>query len=225
MMWIQETFSILHPTIRLGAWKTIAQEWIKRADQPEKIEYVLCVDRPIEELPVVDVAPATGCLIANRGRHCYVDAMNTAAQAAGGKVLVCAADDWFPCPHWDTLLRDAIGDLHREAVVEVDNGHHPNIIIYPILTRSYYERPGRGGCPNGELFYPEYLSMGADDEFTEYARQDGVVIQAKQISFEQRHPWRGAAEMDDAYRHVQSEAAWTAKDRVLPRRRADGFRK
>ncbi len=164
-------------------------------------------------------------MVINRSRHCYVEAQNAGARAATGKWLITAADDWFPASGWDSELRRLVPDpLHTEAVVNVVNNHHPQLIIYPIMTRAYYERPGRGGHPNGELFYPEYLSMGSDDDFTMVAYRDKVVIESP-LRFEHRHPWRGDTSHDThgAYAHVQSDEAWAVSAQVLPRREREGF--
>lgn len=145
-------------------------------------------------------------------------------------MLVCVADDFFPCEHWDTLLLKAIPDVKGEFVVHVNaQDPWPWLITHPILTRAYYERPGRGGCPNGELFYPEYISVGSDDDFTEYANKDGVVIDARGVlRFEHRHPVKeaGAAlpiDADAVYRQSNRRDAWEIKERVLSKRRRNGF--
>jgi hypothetical protein len=152
-----------------------------------------------------------------------------AAGSASGDVMVCVADDFFPCPHWDTLLLDAIGDVRREAVVWVDaQDNNPEIMTHPILTKAYYDKPGRGGMPHGELFYPEYLHFGCDDDFTEYSSKElgptgGVIDCRKTIHFEHRHPDSGTAPNDAMYRWHQRQETWDRKHEVLPRRQACGF--
>ena len=220
-------FSILHATIRLpDGWRAARDEWRKKCSDWGKVEYILAVDPCDADLwppweP--DVRQVT-----NPGRRCSVDAFNWAAKCARGKVLIQSADDWFPPENWDLGIRGALGgDLSREAVVDVDSQHFTGqIIICPIMTRSYYEKPGRGTC-RGEFFYPEYMSMGADDDLTEYAKRDNVVVQAYHLRFEHRHPWTGQHQHDThgAYAHNQSLAAWETKDRVLKRRKEDGFLK
>jgi hypothetical protein len=217
-------FSILHPTIRFPGWQEAWRTWINRADNPENLEYLLVIDQ--EDEGKLQLFFSSTYIIVNYGRSCYVDAQNCAARVAAGAWLITAADDWFPCDHWDSMLRDLVPDpLRTEAVVKVQASppHCPGLIIYPILTRAYYARPGRGGCPNGELFYPEYLSMGSDDDLTEYATRDGVVIDAPHMEFEHRHPSIGLSEMDDQYKHVQSPESWQVKERVIERRRRENY--
>ncbi len=218
-------FSILHPTIRLpDGWRTAHDTWLATASDPSSIEYLLIVDRKD-----FDGRPRSTSnevrVIMNPNRECYVDAQNWGARAATGKWLITASDDWLPAQGWDAELRRLVpGPLHTEAVVNVVNNHHPQLIIYPILTRAYYERPGRGGHPNGELFYPDYLSMGSDDDLTMVAYRDKVVIESP-LQFEHKHPWRGDTSHDThgAYAHVQSHEAWDVSARTLPRRERENF--
>jgi len=225
-------FSILHPTIRLAneGWRSAWECWADTCDQAEAVEYILAIDdwgnRPFyfPWWTSTRHRSITSVIVLNNGRCCYVDAQNTAAKAARGDFLITAADDWFPCLHWDSMLNALVPDpLHTEAVIKVRTQHHPDLAIYPILTRAYYERPGRGGCPAGELFYPEYLSMGSDDDLTEYARRDGVLLEAPEMKFEHRHHSLGLAQEDEAYRYVASEEAWAVKERVIARRRRENY--
>ena len=215
------TFSLLHPTARVPeGWHPAWRAWSAACDDPSDCEYLVVVDeKDITRYPFIASAlvnAANGRVIfpkirMNSGRPCAVDAWNVAAREATGDVLVCVADDWFPCEHWDTLLKAAIPDLKGQYVVWVGSNHCPGLIIHPILTRAYYERPGRGGMPHGELFYPDYISVGCDDDFTSYAKQDGVVIRASNIQFEHRHPSAGIGALDDVYNHSNRQEAWDRK--------------
>jgi hypothetical protein len=222
---LDPTFSLLHPTARLPeGWRPAFDAWLASCDRLERCEYLLAVEAKWF-IQSYAHSPFRFRTVLNTGRPCAVDAWNTAAKQSRGQVLICASDDVFPCPHWDTLLLNAIGDLSKEAVLWVDmRDDNPDLITHPILTRAYYERPGRGGCPHGELFYPEYLSVGLDDDFTAYARRDGVVIDARgDIRFEHRNVVSRKPPDDEVYRHVGSRAAWETKARVLARRLEEGF--
>ncbi len=218
-------FSILHPTIRLpNGWRAAHDRWYETAScGPNQIEYLLIVDFA-DDWESIHRDRGNVRIVVNNDRHCYVDAMNTAARAATGNWLISAADDWFPASGWDDELRRLIPDpLHTEALVNIVNGHH-NHSIYPILTRAYYKRPGRGGHPNGEMFYPEYMSMGSDDDISRVARQDGVWIDSPLV-FDHQHPWRGQPQHDthDAYAHVQSNEAFEVGRAVQERRIKEGW--
>jgi hypothetical protein len=227
------TFSLLHPTKRLPeGWRPAWEEWNEKCDDLGECEYLLVLDlKDWKAWPTcfpwrLNHRPAIWMqVIMNQNRPCTADAWNVSAKAARGDVLVCVADDWFPCEHWDTRLKEVIPDLKGEYVIWVGANHCPGLIIHPILTRAYYERPGRGGMPNGELFYPDYISVGSDDDFTSYSHQDGVVIRAWDIQFEHRHPSAGIGELDATYNWSNRQEAWDRKEEVLARRHRDEFKK
>jgi hypothetical protein len=207
-------FSILHATIRTPTgWLTAFTDWMDKADDPTRIEYILCVETESKVPAFKDVR-----IVFNEGLKTPVDAFNTAARFARGRIFVIAADDWLPVDHWDTQILSAVGDLERECVVWIES-EHPHIITHPVLTRKYYERPGRGGC-GGALFHPSYSAMGADDDFTAVALRDGVVVRPG-IRFEHRHWTLGLAELDSAYSHSNELSG--DKDERIARRRAGGF--
>ena len=215
-------FSILHATARLpDGWMRAAIAWAS-CDRMERVQYVLAIDAD-----QWNARPVTGgqmTVVCNPHRDSAVDAWNAAARCATGRVLILASDDLFPPAHWDAELRRVIPDLDGEYVVRVDNGPYcPELITHPMLTRAYYLRPGRGGHPNGELFYPEYLSMGADDDFTAVAERDGVVVDARHLKFPHRHYRTGEEPIDEVYRWTNRREAWLVKRDVLARRVAEGF--
>jgi len=218
-------FSLLHASARPEEWREVCDDWLAAADDPSTVEYILSVHRDdLFKFPV----PPNVRLIAEASRRSSVDGWNAGAKASTGQVLVVVADDFFPPEHWDTLLLDVLGDITRERVVHVNaQDPWPNLITHPILTRAYYEKPGRGGCRPGDLFWHEYVSMGADDDFTIYAYRDGVVIDARdRLTFDHRHPSRNGAalkDMDKVYQHQDSAEAFAVKDRVMARRRAAQF--
>ena len=221
------TFSILHASARPEGWRAAYDAWMTTAGWPADVEYILSIPEGQREafappgmVKVVETPSGAGT----------VAAWNAAARASMGRVLVVAADDLFPCAAWDVALYLALGasdrnsELDRPRVLHVDcRDPWPHIITHPILTRAYYEMPGRGGHPNGELFYPEYLSVGSDDDFGLCAWRDRVVIEAPQIKFEHRHPAVGSTDMDAVYQFSNRAEAWRRKDKVLGQRLAGMF--
>ena len=235
-------FSLVHCTTRLTPgkpfyWADTMAAWGERCDNSVRVEYVLCVDA--EQTMGLDVAPehykhqligemvwGKWQTVMNTGRRCAVDAWNTAAASSTGEIIITVADDYFPPEHWDTgifkLIREECAnrgyvDHLPEFVLDVDNqdGSEP-LLPFSFISRAYYNRLGY-------LFWPEYYGIGADCDFTEVARRDGVVIDARHLKFEHRHWGRGLREMDEVDRHQQSAEAEEAHHRVLARRRAEGF--
>ena len=222
----QPTFSILHASARPEGWRAAYDAWMATASNPSEIEYILSV--PAGYGPNPETLPTNIKVVQTPFGAGTVAAWNEAARVSTGRVLVVVADDLFPCVAWDGAVSDALfcvdGFCGTPCVLHVDcQDPWPHLITHPILTRAYYEMPGRGGHPNGELFNPEYLSVGADDDFGLVAWRDRVVIEAPQIKFEHRHPTNGKAPMDAVYQFSNQPEAWRRNDRVLSRRLGEFF--
>jgi GT2 family glycosyltransferase len=214
-------FSLLHISARPEQWEATHDAWMKACDHPDSVEYILAVDSPgpfdakrfFKNVRVV----------LNLQRPCFVDACNAAAKIATGTILVVVADDFFPPKGWDTSLLSVIPDLEGAYAVHVDaQDPWPDLMTHPILTRAYYERDR--GC-RGELLYPDFLSVGCDDDFTEQAYKDGVVLDAKRLKFEHRHPLikgiHPQSTGDPVYQHTNRNEAWAVKETVLKRRQKE----
>jgi len=214
-----KTFSLVHATARLKnqRWKPAHDAWLGQADNPQDIEYILAVD-------TVDWALAPReygwfHVVEHTGPNNAASAWNCAAAHSTGKFIIQVADDFFPPPHWDTELLNVVTDLDGEYVVEVSTGtpsDERRLLINCFLTRPYYERIGN-------LFYHEYESMAADDDFSEMARRDGVVIDARHLVFEHKHYIWGTAPFDSIYQRQNAPERYERGAAILARRRANNF--
>ena len=215
-----------------------------------QVEYILCADERWgfprnNEREFAEIIPLPGFIVWNTGRRCYVDAVNIAAKQATGDILIVVADDQFACERWDQLLSNRLIKLllnrsdylhlgrtdltkHQQFlgsdkfVVEVSTGtpqeHERGIIVLPILSRAWYEHLG------GNVFFPEYESMYADNDFCEHARQDGVVIDCRRLRFEHRHPLANVSiPWDAAYAEQNRPQSYRLGLRILDRRRLEKF--
>jgi hypothetical protein len=226
-------FSLCHTTARFpDGWRPAIQMWKDRADHPELVEHVLCVDY---DPPATDGLYKTKPIFHNTkttlnyGRHCCVDGWNEAAICSTGKFLINVADDLFPPEHWDTLLLEELNTAacvkgtnefweDLELALDIETGA-PNwtaagsgLMTFCFITRKYYER-------YGYLLYPEYISVYSDNDFTDQARRDGVVINARHLKFEHRHPiYDSTVKTDSVYEGQSSAEAWEVGRKVYIKR-------
>src|ERR1035437_1855492 len=237
-------FSILHTSARPDAWRAVYDDWMAKSVRPEQVDYVLCIDPRwgfgVEDLSKYDTPLDNIRLVLSSKRMCYVDGVNLAAEASTGAVLVVNADDQFACDRWDLELLDAeytcqrlleIAEEDSEFVIEVSTGtpneHDRGVLVMPILSRARYKA-------QGFVFYVEYESMFADNDFCESARQDGVEIDARHLMFPHRHPmfdasgpggwsedWQGRA--DVALRAQNRPESYAIGKEIYARRKASGF--
>ena len=215
-------FSLIHATARgPHGWEAAANSWLENAAHTAAIEYVLCSDEgePISQL----ISPPNIYdfkHVYNHGRRCAVDAWNAAAGASTGRFIITVADDWTPPKNWDLELLKVIPNLEKEYVVWVATGAPSEaVMFFSLLTRPYYER-------YGYVFYPEYIGMCADNDFTEVALRDGVVIDCRKRLpvFPHAHPEYGTAPTDEIYKRQHRSEAWRTGEAVYNRRVASGFK-
>jgi hypothetical protein len=249
-------FSILHTSARPDAWRAVYDDWMSKAVHPEAVEYVLCIDPrwgfDTVNMDRYDTLLDNVRVVLNNRRRCYVDGVNLAAEASTGHVLIVNADDQFASEAWDEEL---LGEIKNEYpntlafnrdfehiglqssdelpyfVIEVSTGtpneHDRGVMVMPILSRARYEA-------QGFVFYPEYESMYADNDFCVSARQDGIVIDARHLMFPHRHPmfdasgpggwsedWQGRA--DVALRAQNRPEAFAIGKEIYARRKVSGF--
>jgi hypothetical protein len=221
-------FSICHATARLPfGWVDAFRQAFENADRCDRLEYILCVDQKSEQQLSETIAQSGDMsgrefkVVVNHGRPCAVDAWNAAAAAATGAILIDQQDDCFFPPHWDTELLKVIGDrdpLQEQFHVHVSRSDNDRILFgVRIYSRARYEHQSYSQCP-------EYESMFADDDITERAYKDGVVIEATHLMFEERHPVFRKGEWDEVYARENSPDRYRAgKETIERRRREFGF--
>ena len=217
--------SICHTTARRDVWHESFLRWMRSAQNPQNVEYVLTMDARWD-MDETDRFKALSLgvdkVVWNNGRMCMVDGYHPAVAVSRGELIVLNSDDVFPPLYWDYHLERAVRKAEKECtddfVVRTKSGtpaDQRNLMIVQILSRGRLDRLGYA-------LWPEYESMYADDDFSEHAAQDGVVIDATNLLFEHRHPMR-PEQMDAVYLHQNRLEAYDLGRRILERRRANRF--
>jgi len=205
--------------------------WIGSCQNPSAVEYVLCMDERwgFTKGDVTDIwgwsrmrLDKQDKVVWNEGRRCYVDGVNTAAQASTGIILIVNADDQYPCQNWDVELIKLVPQC-TDFAISVSTGtpdeHKRGIMVAPILSRPYYEK-------KGHVFYPAYESMYADNDFYECAVEDKVLVDGRHLLFPHRHPLvdRTIA-VDDQYLEMNRSEAYRVGEQIIQSRRESKFGK
>lgn len=215
--WIPD-FSLCHPSARPTEWAHTRDLWIKAASPDASFEYVVCFDHGSCAITPKEAEPAR--LVWNYGTACSVNATNTAAQCAVGKVLVVISDDIYPCPQWDLALKSLAalwGDTPSVVRVKTGGtGDERGLLTVQILNRERYEKLGY-------LFHPAYVSMFSDDEFTIHAERDGVIVNAPDILFRHEHWSTGERPMDAVYERQNAPRRYKFGEALLRWRQENGF--
>jgi hypothetical protein len=183
--------SLLHATFAAGDAAVVARDrWFELAVQPDLLEHIFAfnADDPLSALHPeisqgVSGPPQPGMVTAVRN-------WNSAAEVATGELLMVVADDLAPTQHgWDELLRALICDLDPlrvQLAMKVRDTRNPKIhlMLHPVVSRAFYARYG--------LFDSAYEGIGADNDFTLSAHAKGLVLDARSIVLEHRHPTANA---------------------------------
>jgi hypothetical protein len=136
--------------------------------------------------------------------------------AALGKILITVADDFYPPNCWDEKILSALPSIDGEYVLEPYMGRPDYLLTHAIMTRKRYDR-------FGYILHPDYFGMYSDNEFTDVAKKDGVIVQAHDMLFEHRHPAHGLAPDDDVYRRGNSAENYRIGREIYERRKAAEF--
>lgn len=234
-----DSISIIHPTRRPAQALRIRELWLSRASNPKGIEYIFGVDEgdlgdgtlnaslthKCDNFPhvptVVTIArqsaiPNPQSAIAAAPGKGVVAAINTAAAAAKGRVLVMAADDCEPPQNWDILIREALkGQLHEPRLLWTSDGYTQQpVCTHPIITRALYEQ-------QGYFFCPEYPHLFCDTELSHRALAAGQVVPALHIVLKHQHPMFTGAKGDALHIERNSAEAWKIGQEIFNRRNPD----
>lgn len=228
-------FTVVHPTARVAPglelwWFHSMMSFYNYCRRPDTVEYLVVVHESnwrefndsLERLEL----PPWGSFRAeiNWGANTSNAQGLVGGRSAKGQIIIGSMDDLFAPNDWDVKLLDALfdkqieRDRYAEAVVHVSSGS-PNderIFIPAIFTKARFDRYGYCG-------HPAYESMFADNEFTDVARRDGVVIEAPEIKFEHRHPAFQTAKMDEVYSSENRREAYASGYRIYQARKACNF--
>jgi hypothetical protein len=203
------------------------EEWIAKAENPRSLEIVLVVDA--NNPPTIEVGKSLAAqpwpnecafhlYVQDQEPFCCVKGWNLAAEKSTGKVLVQITDDFSPPPGWDRKLLELppANWIEGEHALHVDDGYVRDLMTLAIITRKRYEK-------FGYLFYPDYLSIFCDTELTEVAYLDGVVINAKHLLFEHKHPDCHKRERDEVDKVHASQERWKLGEMLFNWRKSKNF--
>lgn len=221
-------FSIIHTSARPNEWRKVYDAWRDNAAKWDQVEYCLAIDQrwgftETDLLLAKMYMRPQDKVIWNTSRRCYVDGVNLAAAASTGDVLIVNADDQYPCDKWDEVLLEAWRTHHEltnDYVIEVSTNtpteHERGIMVMPILSRERYER-------FGWVFYPEYESMYADNDFCAMAKRDKCVIDARHLIFPHKHWINQQREKDEQDRAQNRPEAYDEGKKLFAARKRINF--
>jgi len=206
--------SIIHATKGRPqiAWQRRWQ-WLSLAQNPLEIEWLFIVDHD----EAIDYTPHQAIRVNPGG---IINAWNAGAKLAKGGIIVQMSDDWTPPRHWDALISNAIGDTTQEKVLAVSDGlRQDKLLCMAIMTQSRLKK-------QGYMFHPDYQDSDgiySDNEFTERAYSDGVVIEAKDLFFKHENPMFTGGQADEQLKNHNKPEFYEKGKTIYEKRKSQNW--
>lgn len=179
--------------------------WAERAYTPALIEYVIAYesddagtgDYLDSKLPSENAPWSENGVVVVRGKFGgSCPSWDAAFRVSSGGLMIQVSDDMVPPLHYDAAILGRLpsGWENGSHVVAVgDSNRKDRLLTTFIATRGFCESEG---C----FLYPKYKSVWSDGDATFRAYQKGVVIEARDIVFEHKHPFFDkSVPMDETY--------------------------
>lgn len=182
-----------------------------------QIEHILSIDHDDHQrTQYLQLFPNSKILVANNS--CVVEATNKAAKLAEGDILVYFSDD-FKCPHnWDGYIQSFLaGRENQPSLLKVDDCLQPfdaEVLTIPIMNKALYQRLGY-------FWHPDYRSMFVDVDLYYVCKNNGWMVEARDLKFPHHHHTNGKMPDDETYK--KSSANWGQGEAVLNQRKSQGF--
>ena len=187
--------------------------WLSLAEKPLEIEWLFMVDHndPTDYTPHQAIRCNPGGMI---------NAWNAGAKIAKGDIVIQMSDDWTPPRHWDALISNAIGDTTQEKVLAVSDGlRQDKLLCMAIMTQSRLKK-------QGHLFHPDYQDSDgiySDNEFTDRAYSDGVVVEAKDLVFKHDNPLFTGGQADEQLKNHNKPEFYEKGKAIYEKRKANNW--
>jgi hypothetical protein len=224
--WNPRTISLLAPS----RWRpdqcirNLRDHWLLRAQDLQDIELIIAVDTDDET--VSRYALLAGNAFQNllsykliTGQHkSMTHALETAAKASTGDILITLFDDFEAPADWDVCVKKRLRDQEGKCLFVYDDMHDVSVGVQTmsIMTRRCYR-------DWGYCWYPEYCGMYGDQDYTQHCLLENRAVWALDLIFVHQHYMKTGAPPDRTYIHGNAREKTDIGRRVLAERQARNF--
>lgn len=183
-----------------------------------KITYILSID--VDDKNVEEYKRNFSCeILINENRGC-VEAVNRAYSIdILGKhdFVILTSDDIHFCKDWDLLLQKEFDEYGYDKVVKTKQpGCDEKVLMLQIGGSQFFK-------DYGTFFWPEYISLCADNDMSEWAKKNNRWIQADHIVCPHfHHSLPGGWKFDETY--ARENSAFQQGLSILRKRRQQEFK-
>lgn len=164
-------------------------------------EIIISIDDDDPQISAYEAnADLLNCALLRANNRSAVDAINRAAQASRGDILIVASDD-TTCPlDWDLALYNEIQGK-SDWILKTQDGIQDWIITMPVMDRAYYNR-------FGYIYDPDFLHMFCDTWLTVQAD-----ISGRKITSNLKFPHLNGSIQDDLRKRC--DATWVQGEKTF----------
>ena len=187
----------------------VCQQWQAMAEKPFTLLLTLDKDDPITLGQRTALGKLPNTLLQWGLSDTKIHAVNRSAEDYAWDVLVLASDDMVPVVQgWDTIIRLQFVN-GTDHCLWCSDGRQSRLCTIPVMGRRAFEQ-------DAHIYWPEYGSYYADDEWTEKWTRRGKLHKVDGPMFRHDHWIFGANKFDALYRRNK---ATKAKDHATYLRR------
>lgn len=207
-------------------FKDVLSAWVNMADDPNGIVWLFSFDN---DDPVLENLTEFAIMMPNCPAQVFTGLSSNKIHAINRDIekvrdpwdiLVVLSDDMVPTRKgWDTIIRTQMEHYapDGDAIIWFFDGKQADIVTLPIMGRKYYDR-------FGYVYHPDYVSVFADNEQTDVARDLGKLFYFSNPIAHHRHPANFSDVQKDAlYLKNETQAIWDRDQATYNRRKAQGF--
>jgi hypothetical protein len=224
--WNPRSISLLAPS----RWRpeqcirNIQDNWLLRAKRLNDIELIIAVDADDETAPrYLELARQAfknvlDYKIITDQHQSMTQALETAAKASTGDILISVFDD-FEAPHeWDVAIKARLRDQEGKCLFVYDEIHPVinTLQTMTIMTRRCYQ-------DWGYCWYSKYFGMYGDRDYSEHCLLENRAVWALDLRFAHHHYTKTGAAPDRTYLHGNAREKKEHGRQVLAERRACRF--
>jgi len=216
---------IVHPSRERAelAYK-VYNDTIFKSKERDNIIYCLSLD--IDDPQLTDYSFGLDLqFLSVENNTCIVDAVNRAypyflKNKDEISFVIILSDDMVLCDNWDIKLTEEFEKCgYDKAIQTTQPGGNPNLLTLPIAGYKFF-------FDYGTFYYPEYKSMFADNDMTQWAIKNKRYIRAPYIICPHLHPSiniPGRIEPDTTYHRENSHEFAEIGRAIFKRRQKEGF--
>lgn len=152
-----------------------------------KPQFLVVLDHDDETMKtgsVVDALSQSDVEVVTGEHKTKIEAYNAGVSERPWDIVVLASDDMIPeVDGYDQIIRDKMREHYPDldGVLWFNDGFNATVLdTLSIMGRWYYDR-------FGYLYYPQYKSLWADNEFQEVAQRNGKITYFPQVIIRHHH--------------------------------------